>query len=115
MRPVVAVLAWARMDDVAGNCSQKLGRKQRSDLPGRSYRNEVPQTLKALIQTVAADLDVQSVLSGIRKGMREQMISGLAGSSRQVLIAALEEEIERPMLVVTHNMFSAQKIAEDLQ
>ncbi|QNK60446.1 transcription-repair coupling factor [Paenibacillus sp. PAMC21692] len=92
-----------------------LGRKQRSDLPGRSYRNEVPQTLKALIQTVAADLDVQSVLSGIRKGMREQMISGLAGSSRQVLIAALEEEIERPMLVVTHNMFSAQKIAEDLQ
>ncbi|MHA6481554.1 transcription-repair coupling factor [Paenibacillus sp. strain BS8-2] len=60
-------------------------------------------------------MDVQSILSGIRKGMREQMVSGLAGSSRQVLIAALEEEIERPMLVVTHNMFSAQKIAEDLQ
>lgn len=80
-----------------------------------SYRNEVPQTLKALIQSFAADNDVQSILSGIRKGMREQMISGLAGSSRQVLIAALEEAVERPMLVVTHNMFSAQKIAEDLQ
>ncbi|MDQ6420753.1 transcription-repair coupling factor [Paenibacillus sp. LHD-117] len=71
--------------------------------------------MKALIQAFAADLDVQSVLSGIRKGMREQMVSGLAGSSRQVMIAALEEAIERPMLVVTHNMFSAQKIAEDLQ
>ncbi|REK69222.1 transcription-repair coupling factor [Paenibacillus paeoniae] len=79
------------------------------------YRKEVPQTLKALIQAFAADSDVQSILSGIRKGMREQMISGLAGSSRQVLIAALEEAVERPMLVVTHNMFSAQKIAEDLQ
>jgi transcription-repair coupling factor (superfamily II helicase) len=75
----------------------------------------VSQTLKALINAFAADTDVQSVISGIRKGMREQMISGLAGSSRQVLIAALQEDVERPMLVVTHNMFSAQKIAEDLQ
>ncbi len=73
------------------------------------------QKLKALINAFAADTDVQSVISGIRKGMREQMISGLAGSSRQVLIAALQENVERPMLVVTHNMFSAQKIAEDLQ
>jgi len=75
----------------------------------------VSQKLKALINAFAADTDVQSVISGIRKGMREQMISGLAGSSRQVLIAALQEDVERPMLVVTHNMFSAQKIAEDLQ
>ena len=79
------------------------------------YRNGVSQTLKALINAFAADTDVQSVISGIRKGMREQMISGLAGSSRQVLIAALQEDVVRPMLVVTHNMFSAQKIAEDLQ
>ncbi|KRE45249.1 transcription-repair coupling factor [Paenibacillus sp. Soil522] len=79
------------------------------------YRNGVSQTLKALINAFAADTDVQSVISGIRKGMREQMISGLAGSSRQVLIAALQEDVERPMLVVAHNMFSAQKIAEDLQ
>ncbi|MGO4181931.1 transcription-repair coupling factor [Paenibacillus sp. TAF43_2] len=71
--------------------------------------------MKALINAFAADTDVQSVISGIRKGMREQMISGLAGSSRQVLIAALREDVQRPMLVVTHNMFSAQKIAEDLQ
>jgi transcription-repair coupling factor (superfamily II helicase) len=46
--------------------------------------------------------------------MREQLVSGLAGSSRQVMIAALAEELERPILVVTHNLFSAQKIAEDL-
>ncbi|WP_168123359.1 transcription-repair coupling factor [Paenibacillus sp. HB172176] len=71
--------------------------------------------MKALIEAFSADSDVQSILSGIRKGMREQMISGLAGSSRQVLIAALEGAVERPMLVVTHNMFAAQKIAEDLQ
>ncbi|UVI33505.1 transcription-repair coupling factor [Paenibacillus spongiae] len=59
-------------------------------------------------------MDFQSVVSGIQKGMREQLISGLAGSSRQVMIAALGQELNRPMLVVTHNMFAAQKIAEDL-
>ncbi|WP_028609571.1 transcription-repair coupling factor [Paenibacillus harenae] len=71
--------------------------------------------MKALIKAFAADTDVQSIISGLHKGMREQMISGLAGSSRQVLIAAMQEDVDRPMLVVTHNMFSAQKIAEDLQ
>ena len=59
-------------------------------------------------------MDYQSIVSGIRKGMREQLISGLAGSSRQVMIAALKRELEQPILVVTHNMFAAQKIAEDL-
>lgn len=71
--------------------------------------------MKALIKAFAADMEVQSIVSGVRKGMREQMVSGLAGSSRQVLIAALQEDVQRPMLVVTHNMFSAQKIVEDLQ
>lgn len=46
--------------------------------------------------------------------MREQLVSGLAGSSRQVMIAALMRELARPIVVVTHNMFAAQKIAEDL-
>jgi transcription-repair coupling factor (superfamily II helicase) len=70
--------------------------------------------LKALIEAFSADRDFQTVVSGIQKGMREQMISGLAGSSRQVLIASLMQELDRPMMVVTHNMFAAQKIAEDL-
>lgn len=70
--------------------------------------------LKPLLTAYAADTDFQSVLSGVRKGMQEQLISGLAGSSRQVMLAALSRELDRPMLVVTHNMFAAQKVAEDL-
>ncbi|GGG24625.1 transcription-repair coupling factor [Paenibacillus abyssi] len=71
--------------------------------------------MKALIDAFSADHDFQTVISGVRKGMREQMISGLAGSSRQVMAAALKQELDRPILIVTHNMFAAQKIAEDLQ
>ena len=71
--------------------------------------------MRTVIEAFSKDEDFQTVLSGIAKGMREQMISGLAGSSRQILAAALMQELQRPMLIVTHNMFAAQKIAEDLQ
>src|SRR5690554_5142933 len=47
--------------------------------------------------------------------MREQLVSGLAGSARQVMVAALHQNIERPLLIVTHNLYAAQKMMEDLQ
>lgn len=55
------------------------------------------------------------MVAGVGAGMKEQLISGLSGSSRQVALAALHQECQRPLLIVTHNMFAAQKIAEDLQ
>lgn len=55
------------------------------------------------------------MVAGVSAGMKEQLISGLSGSSRQVALAALHQETNRPLLIVTHNMFAAQKIAEDLQ
>jgi transcription-repair coupling factor (superfamily II helicase) len=70
--------------------------------------------LQALIQAFSADPDLQSIVSGVRSGMREQLLSGLSGSSRQVMLAALYEELKQPLFIVTHNMFSAQKIFEDL-
>lgn len=71
--------------------------------------------LKALIQAFSQDTDFASIVAGVHSGMKEQLISGLSGSSKQVMLAALHKESDRPMLVVTHNMFAAQKIYEDLQ
>ncbi|HWO55863.1 MAG TPA: transcription-repair coupling factor [Paenibacillus cookii] len=71
--------------------------------------------LQALIEAFSKDPDLQSVTAGVKAGMKEQLVSGLSGSARQIMLAALYEEVKRPMLIVTHNMFSAQKIAEDLQ
>ncbi|TBL69021.1 transcription-repair coupling factor [Paenibacillus thalictri] len=70
--------------------------------------------MQALIQAFSEDADFQTVVSGIRSGIREQLIAGLTGSSRQVMIASLVAELKIPVLIVTHNMFSAQKIVEDL-
>lgn len=71
--------------------------------------------LQALIDAYSKDSDFESIASGVKSGMKEQLISGLTGSARQVMIAALHKQLDRPMLVVTHNMFAAQKVADDLQ
>ncbi|WP_059048745.1 transcription-repair coupling factor [Paenibacillus senegalimassiliensis] len=71
--------------------------------------------LQALIQAFSRDDDFATTVAGVHSGMKEQLISGLSGSSRQVMLAALQQETNRPLLVVTHNMFAAQKIFEDLQ
>ncbi|MCY9517294.1 transcription-repair coupling factor [Paenibacillus apiarius] len=71
--------------------------------------------LNALMQALSEERDIESIAAGIRAGMKEQLVSGMSGSARQVMMAALHKQLERPVLVVTHNMFSAQKVAEDLQ
>lgn len=70
--------------------------------------------MQSLIRAFSEDREFASIVAGIESGMREQLVSGLAGSARQVFIAALVEKLGRPVFVVTHNMFSAQKMTEDL-
>jgi len=70
--------------------------------------------MRELISAFKEDKDFAAIAAGVSSGMREQLVAGLTGSSRQVMIAALMDETERPVMIVTHNMFAAQKIAEDL-
>lgn len=65
--------------------------------------------LQALIQAFSKDPDFGSITAGIKSGMKEQLVSGLSGSARQIMLAALHQEMNRPLLVVTHNMFSKPK------
>jgi len=71
--------------------------------------------MNPLLESIVADFDLISVMDGIRGGMREQFVAGLSGSARQVAIAGMHRELQRPILVVTHNMYAAQKIADDLR
>ncbi len=71
--------------------------------------------LNALIKEVARDHDFVSIKEAVSAGMKEQLVAGLSGSARQLMMAGLHQELERPLLIVTHNIFSAQKIADDLQ
>ncbi|WP_409290931.1 transcription-repair coupling factor [Peribacillus sp. SCS-37] len=58
--------------------------------------------------------DVQSLLSGLKEGLKEQMAAGLSGSSRSMLISSVYTERQKPVLVITHNLLQAQKLYDDL-
>ncbi|ADC49707.1 transcription-repair coupling factor (TRCF) [Alkalihalophilus pseudofirmus OF4] len=58
--------------------------------------------------------EVKAVSSSVEAGMKEQLLSGLTGSSRTLLMAALYKETKKTQVVITHNLFQAQKVYEDL-
>ncbi|MFA8438978.1 transcription-repair coupling factor [Pueribacillus sp. YX66] len=58
--------------------------------------------------------EIGSVINGVEAGLKEQLIAGLTGSARTLFVATLYERTKRPQLVVTHNLFQAQNVYEDL-
>ncbi|MFD1021148.1 transcription-repair coupling factor [Thalassobacillus hwangdonensis] len=59
--------------------------------------------------------DIHSILKGFSSGMKEQMVAGLSGSARSLLVSILNESLERPVLLVTHQLVQAQQLYEDMQ
>lgn len=58
--------------------------------------------------------DIRSIISGLSSGLNEQLVSGLTGSARSMLISILEEATEKPILLVTHQLTQAQQLYDDL-
>lgn len=46
--------------------------------------------------------------------MKEQLVSGLVSSARQMMVASLYKQLNQPIVIVAHNLYSAQKIEDDL-
>ncbi|MGI8317326.1 transcription-repair coupling factor [Halobacillus mangrovi] len=59
--------------------------------------------------------DIQSVVEGFESGMNEQMVAGLSGASRSLMISLIKESLNRPVLLVTHQLVQAQQLYEDFQ
>ncbi|WP_432775719.1 transcription-repair coupling factor [Brevibacillus gelatini] len=70
--------------------------------------------MQVIINPMKQDSNVGTIVAGLEKGLHEQLVSGLAGSARQALMVALQQMTGRPVCVVTHNMYQAQKVYEDL-
>ncbi|WP_107728483.1 transcription-repair coupling factor [Desmospora activa] len=71
--------------------------------------------METLVRLFQNDDDFQSTVASLDQGLKEQLVAGLTGSARMMYVAALFKEINRPILVVTHNLNQAQKAVEDLQ
>jgi transcription-repair coupling factor (superfamily II helicase) len=58
--------------------------------------------------------DIRSIIDGVEAGLKEQLVAGLSGSARSVFLSSLYKETGKSLLIVTHNLFQAQKVYDDL-
>src|SRR5699024_11975416 len=63
---------------------------------------------------LAENKDIQSIISGIESGMKEQLIAGLSGSARSLLVANIQQALDRPLLFITHQLNQAEQLYDDL-
>jgi transcription-repair coupling factor (superfamily II helicase) len=67
-----------------------------------------------LLKAFHGNTEMESVLSSLSSHVKEQLVTGLTGSSRTIMLAAMYKETKRSQLVVTYNLLQAQKLYEDL-
>ncbi|WP_423773838.1 transcription-repair coupling factor [Aneurinibacillus aneurinilyticus] len=70
--------------------------------------------MQGLVEKFKCDDEFEAIVDSYKRGLREQLASGLSNSARQVFYAALYQTMARPLVIVTHNMFQAQKIYDDM-
>lgn len=70
--------------------------------------------MKSLYPYFLDNQDIRSILGGLEAGLKEQLVAGVSGSARSVFLASLYKETGKSLLVVTHNLFQAQKVYDDL-
>jgi transcription-repair coupling factor (superfamily II helicase) len=70
--------------------------------------------LNKLLTLLSNSEEMKSITNGFESNFKEQLISGLGGSARAVFMAAMYKKTLKPQLIVTHNLYQAQKLYEDL-
>lgn len=70
--------------------------------------------MKGITNYLAAREDVQSVIEGITSGLNEQLVAGVSGSARSLVISAIQNAKHKKTLVITHQLVHAQQLYDDL-
>ncbi|MGD7010291.1 transcription-repair coupling factor [Metabacillus sp. 84] len=70
--------------------------------------------MKSLHSFFYENEDFNTVAAGLKEGLREQLLAGLSGSARSLFTSSLYMKTGESVLVVTHNLYQAQKVFEDL-
>ena len=56
---------------------------------------------------------IESLISGLKKGMRHQTLLGVTGSGKTFTVANIIEKVEKPTLVIAHNKTLAAQLAQE--
>ncbi|MBB6451532.1 transcription-repair coupling factor (superfamily II helicase) [Geomicrobium halophilum] len=70
--------------------------------------------MKAIEQTLIKNQHIRSIDDGLENGLHEQLLTGMSGSSKTLLLSGFYEEGRKPQILVTYNLLQAQKWQEDL-
>lgn len=70
--------------------------------------------MKGIHDFLQSKEDIESIINGISSGLNEQLVAGLSGSARSLLVSVLNESVNRPILLVTHQLAQAQQLYDDL-
>ena len=70
--------------------------------------------MKGINRFLESQEDIQSIIGGFNNGMKEQLVAGLSGAARSILVSVINQSVNRPILFVTHQLIQAQQLYEDL-
>ncbi|KOP28404.1 transcription-repair coupling factor [Exiguobacterium sp. BMC-KP] len=70
--------------------------------------------MKQLQELLLAIPEIKTVRERFRDGVNAQLITGLMNSGKALFVAGIYQETKRRFVLVTHNMFQAQKLYDDL-
>ncbi|MEN2766719.1 transcription-repair coupling factor [Ornithinibacillus xuwenensis] len=70
--------------------------------------------MKGFNQYLQAKEDIHSIISGVNSGLKEQLVAGLSGSARSMLVSAVEASTSQPILLITYQLVQAQQLYDDL-
>lgn len=58
---------------------------------------------------------INSISSGIKKGLHEQTLLGVTGSGKTFTMANVIQEVQKPTLVISHNKTLAAQLYEEFK
>lgn len=70
--------------------------------------------MKGLQQLIYEQKEIRGVLKELDEKGKSQLVTGLSGSSRALFASVVEGGTQRPVVFVTHNLYHAQKLYDDL-
>ncbi|MHC5278651.1 transcription-repair coupling factor [Listeria kieliensis] len=70
--------------------------------------------MKGLKQLIYDQKEIRDIVSAVANKKESQLVTGLSGSARALFASVIENATKRPVLLITHNLYHAQKLYDDL-
>ncbi len=71
--------------------------------------------METILNRFSTSKEYKSIITGLDLKMKDQLITGLSGSAKLVMLATLFKETNRTIILVTHNLLQGQKLYDDLR